>query len=57
MHFVALQNMERQLDRKHTWFPNAEQLYYIQHTKFYVKSFSIHIALTSKGAVELEKSQ
>lgn len=57
MHFVGLQNMERQLDRKYTWFPNAEQLYYIQHTKFYVNSSSIHITLTSKDAVELEKSQ
>lgn len=49
--------MEKELDTKHIWFPNVEQLYYIQLTKLYVKSFSLRITLTSKGAFELEKSQ
>lgn len=49
--------MEKEPSTKHIWFPNVEQLYYIQLTKLYVKSFSLQITLTSKGAFELEKSQ
>lgn len=56
-HFVGFQHMEKELDTKHIWFLNVEQLYYIQLTKLYVKSFSLRITLTSKGAFELEKSQ
>lgn len=56
-HFVAFQHMEKEPGTQHIWFPNVEQLYYIQLTKLYVKSFSLQITLTSKGAFELEKSQ
>ena len=48
--------MEKQAGTKHIWFPNIEQLYCIQLTRVYVKSFSIRITLTSQGAFELAKN-